>query len=156
MSGMAGAGPARNIGAPARRGVGWPSGNRSGTASPHPSGFASVFEEALRFSRHARERMDRSSGVLSTDDLSRLEEGVRRAAIKGAREAVVIMPGWAFIVSVPDRTVITAIEEGRMAERVFTGIDAAVWVDGRSAGSRASSEGACPQRDEYAGRLMSV
>jgi len=115
-----------------------------------------ALEEALRFSRHARERMERSARAPSAEDLGRLEEGIRRAAGKGAREAVVLMPGWAFIVSVPDRTVITAIEEGRMAERVFTGIDAAVWVDGKGAGSRASSEGARPHKNEDAGRLMSV
>jgi flagellar operon protein len=120
----------------------------SGTGA---SRFALALGEALRFSRHARERMERSARAPSAEDLRRLEEGVQRVAGKGAREAVVLMPGWAFIVSVPDRTVITAIEEGRMTERVFTGIDAAVW-----AGSRASSEGARPQENEDAGRLMSA
>ena len=83
---------------------------------PRPSGVA--FEEVLRghvgtlrFSGHA---------------LQRLESGVARAAGKGSRESVVLVDGTAYVVSVSNRTVITAVGPEHMREHVFTNIDSAV------------------------------
>jgi flagellar operon protein len=51
---------------------------------------------------------------------------VERAAGKGARESVVLVDGTAFIVSVRNKTVITAVDQGHMRDHVFTNIDSAV------------------------------
>jgi flagellar operon protein len=56
----------------------------------------------------------------------RLEAGVARAAGKGARDSVVFVDGTAFVVSVRNRTVITAVDPEHMREHVFTNIDSAV------------------------------
>ncbi len=56
----------------------------------------------------------------------RLDDGVTRAAGKGAREAVVFVDGTAFVVSVRNRTVITAVDRDHMRDHVFTNIDSAV------------------------------
>ena len=58
--------------------------------------------------------------------MNRLEDGVSRAAAKGAREALVLVDGTAFVVSVRNRTVITAVGADQMRDRVFTNIDSAV------------------------------
>jgi len=58
--------------------------------------------------------------------MARLQDGVERAAAKGAREALVLMDDMAFVVSVKNRTVITAVDAARMKHNVFTGIDSAV------------------------------
>ena len=48
------------------------------------------------------------------------------AARKGSRSAVVLVDDLAFVVAVPNRTVITAIDGGHMKEKIFTNIDSAV------------------------------
>jgi flagellar operon protein len=58
--------------------------------------------------------------------LQRLDEGVDRAARKGARDAVVFVEGTAFVVSVRNKTVITAVDRDHMRDHVFTNIDSAV------------------------------
>jgi flagellar operon protein len=58
--------------------------------------------------------------------LARLENGVARAAGKGARDSVVFVDGTAFVVSVRNSTVITAVDPEHMREHVFTNIDSAV------------------------------
>lgn len=80
----------------------------------------------VRFSAHAEARL-RAAGVrLSPEQQLKLREAVDKAAAKGARESLVLMGDVALIVSVKNRTVITAVEGARMKENVFTNIDSAV------------------------------
>jgi flagellar operon protein len=80
----------------------------------------------VTFSRHAAERLQRRGIDLSSQTLSRLEGGVSKAAAKGSRESVVFVDGTAFVVSVRNNTVITAVDSGHMKDHVFTNIDSAV------------------------------
>lgn len=109
-----------------------PAGQTSSQAGKVPlSGQA--FQEMLReeltgvkFSAHALARL-RSRGIeLTPQDLSRLGEAVNRAETKGARESLVLMDDRAFVVSVKNRTVITAMDGEARKENVFTNIDSAV------------------------------
>lgn len=58
--------------------------------------------------------------------MARLRHGVDLAAGKGARDAVVLVDDTAFVVSVRNRTVITAVDSAHMRDQVFTNIDSAV------------------------------
>jgi flagellar operon protein len=80
----------------------------------------------VEFSGHALQRIQRRQIDVSPQTLVRLQEGVARAAGKGARESVVLVDGTAFVVSVKNRTVITAVDPGHMRDHVFTNIDSAV------------------------------
>ncbi|HOJ33839.1 MAG TPA: TIGR02530 family flagellar biosynthesis protein [Candidatus Hydrogenedentes bacterium] len=80
----------------------------------------------LKFSAHALERMRQRGIVLSPDELAQLETAVDTAASKGARETLVLMKREAFIVSVPNRTVITAARCNETEDTVFTNIDSAI------------------------------
>jgi flagellar operon protein len=80
----------------------------------------------LQFSGHALQRVQRRGIDLGDGTLQRLNEGVARAAGKGSRESVVFVDGTAFVVSVRNRTVITAVDSQHMREHVFTNIDSAV------------------------------
>jgi flagellar operon protein len=51
---------------------------------------------------------------------------VDRAEEKGARDSLVLLRDMAFIVSVSNRTVVTAMDGERLKENVFTNIDSAV------------------------------
>jgi flagellar operon protein len=82
--------------------------------------------EPPRFSRHALDRLRRRGIDLSAPTLQRLSGGVARAADKGARDSVIFVDGTAFVVSVKNNTVITAVGSEHMREHVFTNIDSAV------------------------------
>jgi flagellar operon protein len=81
---------------------------------------------AVDFSKHARQRIERRDIDVGPEALQRLQGGIDRAAGKGARDAVVLVDGTAFVVSVRNRTVITAVDPEHMREQVFTNIDSAV------------------------------
>jgi flagellar operon protein len=134
-----GIGPARSgapAGAPAQAPKGGSGqgeirrGEGQSIANPGPA-FAELLHKAgapepLRFSRHALERVQRRGIELDLSTLSRLNEGVGRAAGKGSRDSVVLVDGTAFVVSVDNRTVVTAVGAQHMREHVFTNIDSAV------------------------------
>jgi flagellar operon protein len=80
----------------------------------------------LQFSRHALDRVQRRGIELDSSTLKRLNEGVSRAAGKGSRDSLVLVDGTAFVVSVSNHTVITAVGSEHMKENVFTNIDSAV------------------------------
>ena len=100
------------------------------TAQPFDALLQSTVEKgvALKFSAHAKERLSLRNITLSAEDLNRMNEAVNKAASKGARQSLLVMDNQAFIVSVPNRTVITALDGGSMKENVFTNIDSAVIV----------------------------
>ena len=82
----------------------------------------------LKFSAHAKERLALRNINLSPEDVNRMTDAVNKAAAKGARQSLLVMDNQAFIVSVTNRTVITALDGGSMKENVFTNIDSAVIV----------------------------
>ena len=82
---------------------------------------------AVKLSGHALQRVERRGIDLDANNtLARLESGVERAASKGARDSVVFVDGTAFVVSVRNKPVITAVDAEHMKEHVFTNIDSAV------------------------------
>jgi flagellar operon protein len=97
----------------------------AGAAAPAGS-TAPAGSAPLRFSKHAIERAQRRGIPLDATTLGRLQEGVGRIAGKGSRDSLVLVDGNAFVVSVPNRTVITAVGSEHMREHVFTNIDSAV------------------------------
>jgi flagellar operon protein len=80
----------------------------------------------VQFSGHALQRVRRRGIEVDGQTLQRLQSGVDRAAGKGARESVVFVDSTAFVVSVRNRTVITAVDRDHMKDHVFTNIDSAV------------------------------
>ena len=81
---------------------------------------------APTFSRHAVERLQQRGINLDQPTLNRLTDGVTRAAQKGSRDSVVFVDGTAYVVSVANNTVITAVPSEHMRQQVFTNIDSAV------------------------------
>ena len=77
------------------------------------------------FSNHALARLKRRGIEVDAATRQRLGAGVSRAAAKGSRDAVVLVDDKAFVVAVPNRTVITAVDRAHMREHVFTNIDSA-------------------------------
>jgi flagellar operon protein len=111
-----------------------PGAARSGAGTADGPSFSDVLArqtqttgaQAPRFSRHALERVNRRGIELDGSTVQRLTQGVSRAATKGSRDAVVFVDNTAFVVSVPNNTVVTAVGSEHMREHVFTNIDSAV------------------------------
>lgn len=93
--------------------------------------FSSVLSEVqkksdLHFSSHAQRRMNNREIVLDREDLTKMEQAVNRLQKKGGNESLLLHRDVAYLVSVKNRTVITAIHEEKMDEHIFTNIDSAV------------------------------
>ena len=99
----------------------------AGGGAPGTS-FADELQSAkgVKFSKHAAERVQRRGMTEDPQTVKRLENGVDLAASKGSRAAVVMVDDNAFVVAVPNRTVITALDKAHMRSQVFTNIDTAV------------------------------
>lgn len=82
----------------------------------------------LKFSKHAANRLADRQIELTDGQLRRLSEGTAKAGAKGIRESLVIMDELAFIVNVPNNTVITAMSQTETEENVYTNIDGAVII----------------------------
>ena len=85
-------------------------------------------QERLRFSLHAQERIRFRNIPMGVQEVERLKSGVDRVAEKGSRESLVLMDRSAFLVSVKNRTVITAMGGEDLRNNIFTNIDSAVVV----------------------------
>ena len=82
----------------------------------------------LKFSKQANMRLEQRDIALSADQSQRLEAGVAKASEKGIKESLVIVDSLAFIVNVPNQTVVTAMDQTESDENVFTNIDGAVII----------------------------
>lgn len=80
----------------------------------------------LQFSRHATERVAQRGIEMTESFLGDLELAVEKARQKGAKDVVVISDRGAFIVNVPNNTVVTTMSGSEMKDSIFTNIDSAV------------------------------
>ena len=80
----------------------------------------------LKFSKHAAMRLENRNINLSAEQSQRLENGVQKASEKGIKESLVLIDSLAFIVNVPNKTVVTAMEQRESSDNIFTNIDGAV------------------------------
>ena len=80
----------------------------------------------LKFSKHATVRLADRGIELTNAQLERLNDGAQKAGQKGIRDSLVIVDDLAFIVNVPNKTVVTAMDSRETEENVFTNINGAV------------------------------
>ncbi|HBG04973.1 MAG: flagellar protein [Geobacteraceae bacterium GWC2_58_44] len=104
-----------------------PGAKPAGNDSP----FAKVLDEKLpgqpvRLSQHAVERLKSRGITLSEADMKQLAGAVDSVAQKGGKESLIMMGDAALVVSVKNRTVVTAMDRQGMKGNVFTNIDSAV------------------------------
>jgi flagellar operon protein len=92
------------------------------------SDFATILQDRLKVSGHAQTRLQSRNIQLDQSDWERVLDGVDKAAAKGARESLVMVDDVALVVSVKNRTVITAVDKQNLKDNVFTNIDSAVVV----------------------------
>lgn len=87
---------------------------------------ASAARAGIKFSGHAQTRLSSRQITLSDHDVARLGQAMTKAASKGAKDSLVLMDKTAYVVSVANRTVITAVASDALKENIFTNIDSAM------------------------------
>ncbi len=87
---------------------------------------ASAARAGIKFSGHAQTRLASRQITLSDSDVARLGQAMTKAATKGAKDSLVLMDRTAFVVSVANRTVVTAVASDALKENIFTNIDSAM------------------------------
>lgn len=92
--------------------------------------FSKVLDQSqgVKFSQHAQDRLKARNISFSTDQLQQLEGAVSSVAQKGGKDSLVMMGDAALVVSVKNRTVVTAMDRSQMKGNVFTNIDSAVVI----------------------------
>ena len=82
--------------------------------------------EKVKFSAHARARLYSRGVELDDKRLEDISRAIDKADAKGARESLILADEAAYVVSVKNRTVITAFDRDNLRDGVFTAIDSAV------------------------------
>ena len=82
--------------------------------------------ENLKFSKHAANRLSDRNIELTSSQMERLQDGAKRAGEKGIQESLVIVDKLAFIVNIPNKMVVTAMDQTETQHNIFTNIDGAV------------------------------
>lgn len=108
------------------------------TSQTAKSDFARILSEIrereqIKFSNHALLRLSQRNIRLNPSDLNKLKTAIDMAQQKGARDSLVLMETQdrktvAFVVNIPNKTVITAIDKEAAKEHTFTNIDTALIV----------------------------
>ena len=111
-----------------------PIGDYNGTA-PKIKGSKDSFEaicqkelEKVKFSSHALKRLEERNIELSEAEMTKINTAVERAELKGSKDSLVMMDQTAFIVNIPNKTVVTALPIAESKENVFTNIDSVVFA----------------------------
>lgn len=95
------------------------------------SSFNDVFAKELqniKFSGHAQSRIISRNIELNENDMLRLETAVGKAETKNSRDSLILLDDKAFIINVPNRTVVTMMSKDQLDDNIITQIDSAVFA----------------------------
>ena len=85
-------------------------------------------EAGIKLSAHAEDRIRQRGISMSAPEQQALAQAMQQLEAKGSQDALLLRSDAAFVVNVPSRTVVTAIEQAELHDRVFTKIDSAALV----------------------------
>ena len=104
----------------------------SATTNKNNTSFQSLLQQAekkVSFSQHAISRMQSRGISLNEQTLSKLDDTVEKLARKGAKESLIYLKDEvALVVSIKNRTVITAMEGAQENDNIITNIDSAAII----------------------------
>jgi flagellar operon protein len=93
--------------------------------------FNSIFQdelEKIKFSSHALKRLENRNIQLNESDITKIQNAVTKAEQKGSKDSLVMVNDTAYIVNIPNRTVVTAMPVNESSDNVFTNIDSVVFA----------------------------
>ena len=77
-------------------------------------------QSGLKVSAHAQERIRSRNIQFGPEEMARMEAAAQKAEAKGCRESLVMLDNNAFVVSVRNKTIVTAMDGMNVKENVFT------------------------------------
>ncbi|MBF7096317.1 TIGR02530 family flagellar biosynthesis protein [Alkalibacter mobilis] len=83
-------------------------------------------KSTVKISAHAVQRMDQRQIKLNDEDMIKINDAVETLDKKGAKESLLLYKDAAFIASIRNRTIITAMKDGELD--TITNIDSAVKI----------------------------
>jgi len=85
-------------------------------------------QDSIKFSSRLLgiDRLRSRNIILGNEDVNRLNAAVNKAEGKGSRDALILMNDMAFVVSIKNKTIITAITDDQMQDKVITNIDSTI------------------------------
>lgn len=81
--------------------------------------------EEIQVSKHARKRIEQREISFDAGDQQSVSEAMGQLSSTGAQDALLLRQDAAFLVNVPNRTVVTAMDRAEMSQRMVTDIDSA-------------------------------
>ncbi|MGK5089261.1 TIGR02530 family flagellar biosynthesis protein [Bdellovibrionota bacterium FG-2] len=84
--------------------------------------------DPLKFSAHATQRLRDRKITLDAALMEKVNEAIDKAEAKGVEDTLILTKDAALIVSVKNRTVVTAMDRNALSGNVFTNIDGAVII----------------------------
>lgn len=107
---------------------GFKQGNKQEGIKSH---FDEIFSNEIskvKLSKHAQQRLESRDINLTDIEMDKINTAVQKAEAKGSKDSLVMMDNTAFVVNIPNRTVITAMSLANSNENVFTNIDSVVFA----------------------------
>ncbi|MBL4937988.1 flagellar biosynthesis protein [Clostridium sp. YIM B02515] len=83
-------------------------------------------KDGFVISNHAAERLKERNITLNESDMNTINDGINKALEKGASESLILYKDVAFLTSIKNRTIITAVDKESSKGNVFTNIDSVV------------------------------
>ena len=93
--------------------------------------FEEIFNSELsklKFSAHAQNRINSRDIEIDDESVQRLNNAVEKAKEKGSKESLVIFDDKAFIINIPSKTIITALDKLQLNSNIITNIGSAVFA----------------------------
>ncbi|OAA89291.1 TIGR02530 family flagellar biosynthesis protein [Clostridium coskatii] len=85
-------------------------------------------DSGFTISNHAAERLRSRNINLNENDMKNINSAINKAENKGCSESALLYKNSIFIISIKNRTVITALDKNSNSDNVFTNIDSLVIV----------------------------
>ena len=96
--------------------------------------FGKIFENELKscnnlkFSKHAQQRLNARNIIIDSTQIQKISDAVTKAEKKGIKDTLILMDNTAFVASVKNRTIITAVQNEELKDNIFTNIDGAIII----------------------------
>ena len=94
----------------------------------NPTSMPNINAQGIKFSAHATQRLRERQIQFNPEMMAKMNEAITKADAKGVQDTLVLTDQAALIVSVPSRTVITAMDRNNLNGNIFTNIDGAVII----------------------------
>lgn len=86
-------------------------------------------EKEIQLSSHAVKRLGDRNMVIDGEEYLKLKGAIDKLNKKGGKDSLVLTKKAAYIIDVPHRKVVTAMDKNSIGENVFTKIDSTVIAD---------------------------